>query len=84
MIRVRAMIKEATAVAARTVRNQNKRLPRRRNAPGTLEGERGSGTDEVSVATRAEALVLAVGRRTGESHGRIVWARRLLSTPERP
>jgi hypothetical protein len=59
-------------------------LPRTRNAPGIRDADRGIAVEVLAVAIRPEAFDLEGERRTGESHGKIVWARLVLSTPERP
>jgi hypothetical protein len=79
----RVTIHAATAVAARIVKNQNKRFPRRRNGL-----DRGRTAAEAVLAERARrefpGPVLPRGRRKGEIHGRMVWTGRLLTTPVRP
>jgi hypothetical protein len=79
----RVTIHAATAVAARIVKNQNKRFPRKRNVLG-----RGSAVAEALLAEPARGEfpvpILTRGRLNGEIHGRMVWNWRLLTTPVRP
>jgi hypothetical protein len=74
----REMINAATAVAARIVKNQNKRFPR------STKGLRlGWFLVEPAWVDRACADGPPV-RRLGESQGKIVWTWRLFTTPDRP
>jgi hypothetical protein len=74
----REMIKAATAVAARIVKNQNNRLPRSKN--GLSRRWVFDGPACVDRA-RSEGDTL---RRLGESQGMTVWNWRLFTTPDRP
>jgi hypothetical protein len=72
------MIKAATAVAARIVKNQYNRFPRRRKGLA-----RSGFWGETAWLDRARPDCPPV-RRLGESQGKMVWTWRLFTTPERP
>jgi hypothetical protein len=72
------MINAATAVAARIVKNQYNRFPRRR------KGLAARGFFGAAAWLDLARAVGAPARRLGEIQGKIVWAWRLFSTPERP
>jgi hypothetical protein len=84
---IRPKITAPTAVAARIVKNQNRRLPSRRNGLALLAGpgrpEATADFGRGSVAARTAPIIL-VARRCGEIQGQIVWNWRLLRTPVRP
>jgi hypothetical protein len=74
----RVMIKAATAVAARIVKNQYKRFPRSKKGLGL-----GVCLGGTTWRERARAAC-APARLRGEIHGKIVWAWLLFNTPDRP
>jgi hypothetical protein len=85
---IRPRINVATAVAARIVKNQYRRLPRKKKGIVFLRPGRGRSADATaSVREPCEPRIDWVGltvRRCGESHGQMVWNWRLLRTPDRP
>jgi hypothetical protein len=85
---IRPRINVATAVAARIVKNQYRRFPRRKKGIVLHRPGRGRSADATaSVRAAGEPRTDLVGltiRRCGEIQGQIVWNWRLLRTPDRP
>jgi hypothetical protein len=84
---IRPTTAAATAVAARIVRNQYRRLPSSaKNFVLRAGADRARAVVECDEAAGEARDDRAAGltRRCGEIQGQIVWNRRLLSTPERP
>jgi len=82
----RVTIQAATAVAARNVKNQNKRFPRRTNRLARCEP-----WGDAAMVDRArdeDGAFTVPGRpplrRCGESQGQTAWNWRLFTTPDRP
>jgi hypothetical protein len=85
---IRPRISVATAVAARIVKNQYRRFPRRKKGIFFPRAGRGRSADATAFVPgtgepRIELVGLAV-RRWGEIQGQIIWNWRLLRTPDRP
>ncbi len=84
---IRPKITAATAVAARTVKNQNSRLPLRTKGRALLGRSGGVGPPANCGRDEAEAVADLWGRaprRWGEIQGKTARTRRFLRTPDRP